>query len=288
MKTLLLLMFILVGCEKSGTSEHTLFQAAPSIEGGVDFATLNSFILKPMCLRCHAWAGDENQVRSRIVVGNPDASSLYVRMANGSMPQGGPAATSAQLEVVAAYINGPIGPNPNPNPNPNPTPGFATLSSTILQPLCIGCHAWAGNEAQVQTRIVAGNPNASSLYVRMANGSMPQGGPPLNAQQLQVVADYINGPIVPVPTIELKPTYESLKVHLFEKSCTMCHNANSSRLDDFTKYSEIRDEIEDIEEQLDFGTMPPLDNQGNPRAPVPTQEVLDTFRNWVRLGMPRS
>ncbi len=203
MKTLLLLMFILVGCEKSGTSEHTLFQAAPSIEGGVDFATLNSFILKPMCLRCHAWAGDEGQVQSRIVPGNPDASSLYVRMANGSMPQGGPAATSAQLDVVAAYINGPAGTNP-------------------------------------------------------------------------------------VPTIELKPTYESLKVHLFDKSCTMCHNGESRRLDDFTQLDEIKDEISDIQDQLDFGTMPPLDDEGNPRAPVPTQEVLDTFREWVVLGMPRS
>lgn len=203
MKTLLLLLFILVGCEKSGTSEHTLFQSAPSIEGGVDFATLNSFILKPMCLRCHAWAGDEGQVQSRIVPGNPDASSLYVRMANGSMPQGGPAATSAQLDVVAAYINGPAGTNP-------------------------------------------------------------------------------------VPTIELKPTYESLKVHLFDKSCTMCHNGESRRLDDFTQLDEIEDEISDIQDQLDFGTMPPLDDEGNPRAPVPTQEVLDTFRDWVVLGMPRS
>lgn len=203
MKTLFLLLFILVGCEKSGTSEHTLFQAAPSIEGGVDFATLNSFILKPMCLRCHAWAGDEGQVQSRIVPGNPDASSLYVRMANGSMPQGGPAATSAQLDVVAAYINGPAGTNP-------------------------------------------------------------------------------------VPTIELKPTYESLKVHLFDKSCTMCHNGESRRLDDFTQLDEIKDEISDIQDQLDFGTMPPLDDEGNPRAPVPTQEVLDTFRDWVVLGMPRS
>lgn len=203
MKTMLILLFLLVGCEKSGTSEHKLFQATPPIEGGVDFATLNSFILKPLCLRCHAWAADEGQVQSRVVAGNPEASSLYVRMANGSMPQGGPALTSAQLEVVAAYINGPATSNP-------------------------------------------------------------------------------------VPTIELKPTYESLKVHLFEKSCTMCHNATARRLDDFTQYEEITEEITDIQDQLDFGTMPPLDDEGNPRAPVPTQEVLDIFREWVTLGMPRS
>ena len=116
---------------------------------------------------------------------------------------------------------------------------------------------------------------------------MPLGGPQLTPDELKMVADYINGPIVPVPTIELKPTYASLKVHLFEKSCTMCHNASSGRLDDFTRYGEIKDEIEDIEEQLDFGTMPPLDSNGNPRAPVPTQEVLNTFREWVRRGLPR-
>ncbi len=203
MKTLFFLMLILIGCEKSGTNEHTLFQTAPSIEGGVNFATLSSFILKPMCVTCHAWADNEAQVRSRIVPGNPQASDLYILMENGSMPDGGPALTSAQLAVVAAYIK-----------------GFASTP--------------------------------------------------------------------PVQVITLKPTYESLKVHLFEKSCTMCHNAESRRLDDFTQFDEIEDEISDIQDQLDFGTMPELDGEGNPKAPVPTQVVLDTFREWVTLGMPRS
>lgn len=195
-------LFLLVACEKSGTNEHTLFQAAPSLENGVSFAQLNSFILKPMCLRCHAWAADETQVRARTVPGNPDASALYVRIANGSMPQGGPVATSIQLEVVETYIKG-LRPSPGPGPAP------------------------------------------------------------------------------------LKPTYASLKVHLFEKSCTMCHNPDSRRRKPFTTYEEVTALVDDIQLELDMGSMPPLDDEGNPRAPVPTEEVLNAFREWVVAGMPR-
>lgn len=199
----LFLMLLLFACEKSGTNEATLFQAAPTIgEGGVDFATLKSFILTPKCIRCHGWVADEGQVQSRITAGNPETSTLYIRLVNGSMPQGGPALTSSELAVVASYINGP-----------------------------------AGN--------------------------------------------------TPAPQIPLTPTYGSLKVHLFEKSCTSCHNT-SGRDPDLSQLTEIRHEIDEIQDQLDFGTMPPLDNEGNPRAPVPTQEVLDTFREWVLNGMPNN
>lgn len=196
MKALFLfLLFGLSACEKSGTNEALLFQSAPQIGDGVDFATLKSFILTPKCVRCHGWAGDEGQVQSRIVAGNPDASTLYIRVLNGSMPQGGPALTTRELEVVAAYINGP-------------------------------------------------------------------------------------GGTTPVPQVPIEAKYSSLKIHLFEKSCTSCHRAGGQD-PDLTKLSEIRDEIDDIEEQLDFGTMPP-------QGPAPKQEVLDAFRDWVVSGMPNN
>lgn len=199
MKTMMLTMlFLMVACEKSGTNEQALFQSTPPISDRVSFETLRSFILGPKCVSCHGWVNDEALVRNRVVAGNALGSSLYIRMANGSMPQGGPALTSAQLAVVEAYING----------------------STTAEP---------------------------------------------------------------IPAVA--PTYASLKINLFQNSCTGCHKPGG-RSPNLNDLNEIRDEITSIEEQLDFGLMPPLDDDGNPKAPVPTQEILDAFREWVINGMP--
>jgi len=165
---------------------------------------------------------------------------------------------------------------------------FSTLRDFILKPQCVGCHGWAQDEAQVRTRIIPGNAKASSLYVELATGKMPRGGGTLSPQQLKLVENYINGPLGEAPpVIALKPTYESLKVHLFEKSCTQCHNDNSRRLESFTTYENVTDEINDIVSAIENGEMPPLDADGNPRAPVPSDEVLATLQEWVVLGMPK-
>lgn len=173
---------------------------------------------------------------------------------------------------------------------------FATVQEFILGPQCVGCHAWAGDEALVRTRVVPGNPSASRLYTELASGRMPRGAAKLSPQQLKLVSDWIvalAGDTNPPPQpIELKPTYASLKVHLFERSCTMCHNASARRLPSFETYDDVVDVIEDIEYYLEFGEadgtpMPPLDRDGNPRAPVPTKEIVEAFKQWVVSGMPK-
>jgi hypothetical protein len=181
-------------------------------------------------------------------------------------------------------------------PNIDGALNFATVQDFILGPQCVGCHAWAGDEALVRTRVVPGNPSASRLYTELASGRMPRGAAKLSPQQLKLVSDWIialaSDTNPPPQPIELKPTYASLKVHLLDKSCTMCHNSSARRLPSFETYEDVVDEADDIQYYLEFGAadgnpMPPLDRDGNPRAPVPTQAVVDAFKEWVVNGMQR-
>lgn len=77
------------------------------------------------------------------------------------------------------------------------TPSYAQLSSQIFAPKCLACHRSTAPDLRSYSSlmasgsVVAGNPAASSLYVRIANGSMPAGGPPLSANEIQAVYNWI-------------------------------------------------------------------------------------------------
>lgn len=82
--------------------------------------------------------------------------------------------------------------------NPNAT--FTFISANILVPKCVACHS-ADNATSgyafdtylaTLDSVVAGNPAASKLYiVTKPGGTMPKGGVPLTAVQLQAVFDWI-------------------------------------------------------------------------------------------------
>lgn len=166
---------------------------------------------------------------------------------------------------------------------------FNELKTKLLVPQCVRCHAWAQDEVAVNSRIVVGIPAASPLFIQVSSGRMPQGGPPVAKAQLALLEAYIkgggDGPQTPPP--ELKPTYASLKFHLFDKSCTMCHNGQNPRIPDLRSYARVTDEIEDVLSEIDIGSMPPRDQNGNARAPMPSDEVINVLNQWVRLGMPQ-
>ena len=70
------------------------------------------------------------------------------------------------------------------------TPTFTEINTTILQPKCVNCHGAVnpkGNYAvdnYINTikGVAPGNPNASALYLRSADGSMPPGNPLTSAE----------------------------------------------------------------------------------------------------------
>lgn len=104
------LLFILTSCIEAGSDESGVFQVLKPVQPPADenevvtFKMINDQLMQPLCVRCHAWAGDEERVLSRVKPGEPESSRFYRVMEDGSMPKGGPEMTSEQLALVRRYI----------------------------------------------------------------------------------------------------------------------------------------------------------------------------------------
>lgn len=76
---------------------------------------------------------------------------------------------------------------------------------------------------------------------------------------------------------------------MINKSCLSCHN-NSSHEISFEDYTNIKRHADEIIDILDIGEaegtpMPPIDASGNRKAPVPTTQIVESFRSWINEGM---
>ena len=81
------------------------------------------------------------------------------------------------------------------NPVP-PAPTFTQVNNLIFAPLCSGCHGNAGgynmgNYSNVMDGVVVNNANASLLYQRVIDNSMPPGSP-LDTIDKNMIRDWIN------------------------------------------------------------------------------------------------
>jgi hypothetical protein len=112
MKNLLLILLVSLSfysCKEIGTSEDGQFTIIETIpfEQKVTFSDVQKSVISTnKCLNCHsAWISDEQKVLQRIKVGDPEGSTFYIKLKNGSMPLGGPPVSTETLEVVERYIN---------------------------------------------------------------------------------------------------------------------------------------------------------------------------------------
>ncbi len=106
---------------------------------------------------------------------------------------------------------------PTPTPTPPPGVSLSTLQAQIFTPMCSGCHPPSGGGLDLRSgqtfgstvnvassqqpslmRVKPGDPDNSYLVRKLAGGSgitgsrMPQGGPFLSAQDLQLVRSWIS------------------------------------------------------------------------------------------------
>ncbi|MBC7465635.1 MAG: c-type cytochrome [Bdellovibrio sp.] len=145
---------------------------------------------------------------------------------------------------------------------------FSTLKTNILDPQCIRCHGVGGkggvdlsNYNSIMTNpglVMINNINASRLYTEVESGSMPDGGPVMNSEDVATIAAWINAgapdgtfantnPVIPTPTPVPTPTpppaqnpppvvtppnppnvisYNDVQTKLFNVSCTRCHSGS--------------------------------------------------------------
>jgi mono/diheme cytochrome c family protein len=169
---------------------------------------------------------------------------------------------------------------------------FAAIRDNVLKPQCMQCHSWSTNETEVIKRIVPGDPSTSALYKIVLSGQMPAGKPRLTDQSLGMLEQYIlhvnsNQAIKPIP---LAATYASLKVHLFEKSCTRCHNPDvrikhtkrpllTSKEAIIARFDDILYSMTDAWNMND-NEMPPATSD----VPRVSEEVINMLIKWKDAG----
>lgn len=120
------------------------------------------------------------------------------------------------------------------------TVSFETLSTVILIPQCVKCHSEFVSQTGVNAQMIAGDPDHSPLYQRVADGSMPKGGVPLPSALVHVVRTYIQGqdPLASQPPIALgHVNFETLNQAIFTPRCLKCH-------DDFSSEDAVMEDVE--------------------------------------------
>lgn len=197
MKTLVLpLLIVLSACGKQ--SKLTYSESAGGsfpIDQAVSFNQLKADVFTPHCIRCHSNASTERGLQSWVVAGKPDSSPLFQRTEDGSMPKNDAPLSTRDLEEIRAYITNLL-PGAT-TPTSPPTSGsvtFSEIKSQVLTPFrCTSCHSMS-TESAVARYINKSNPDQSSLYTSVQNGSMPKGGsrvsPAKQALLLKYVRDY--------------------------------------------------------------------------------------------------
>ena len=278
----------------TGTDESSRFKivALSNIEA-VNFSVLQSTLLAPHCIRCHAWVSDEEQIIKRIVPGNADLSPLFTQVSSGSMPKGEGRLPQSFIDMLRKYIEGARSTQiPVPPPPIGSKVTFLEIQKKILEPHCINCHDnWDNNEKEFIKKIATNNASESVVFKQIDSGDMPMGGARLPQESIDQVKKYIDSLAVVVDPVEVKASFASIKFHLIEKSCLWCHNhinAERRKIPNFEERTIIQNNADKIiykittARELDNKPMPPTASS----APVPKAEVIWAFKEWQLAGFP--
>lgn len=160
---------------------------------------------------------------------------------------------------------------------------FNDLRIGLIFPDCFSCHSDFAKEEDLKRYFTPGNPQASPLFLAVESGRMPKTRAKLEDWKLNLLRDYILQQNPTETEIRLEPKYSSLKIHLFEKYCTRCHNPQlvGQNFYDFTTYNFVKAFSADIEDAAINDTrMPPAPNPAIPN------EVKAVFKAWLLRGAP--
>lgn len=201
--------------ESSGSSDESSEAANVSF-----YAAQARDVLQSRCVSCHnpsstplAEPTDILNVDSLIlgkfvVPGKPQSSPLYLDVIDGLMPQGGPALSDSEIEILANWIW--VLGNPSGNPvivgtggsgggavTPATAPTFTRVNNEVIIPRCIGCHqagsgrSLAGYNA-VKAFTTGSNAVGSLLYQEVNSNSMPTApNAPLTVTQKLLIFNWI-------------------------------------------------------------------------------------------------
>ncbi|MGZ6480246.1 MAG: c-type cytochrome domain-containing protein [Bdellovibrionales bacterium] len=195
---------------------------------------------------------------------------------------------------------------------------FTALSTEVLQPKCVSCHGGkeisGGVDLTSYAAILAkkgvvtlGNPAASLLYTEVQDGSMPDEGPHLSANEIQAIGewiqsgapdgDFIGTPDLPPdtpPAITTGTVYADIQTRIFNQACVKCHSGTKPKGKiDLTSYAALHASTKTnlivpgaadkslIFSEISTGQMPPK----GPPISINDQNLL---RDWINAGAPQN
>ena len=195
----LFLILILMSCGK--TTSDLKFSVNDSSKSFLDpsqpvtFTQIKSTILIPYCLSCHSSVGTESNLKKWITPGNPQGSSFFTTVENGSMPKNHAPLDTSKLELIKLYIEQ-MAPVPTSPVTPTPTPivsgiTYAQIKAAVLTPYrCVNCHS-VGTESQLVKWINTTSPERSAFYTTIKSGSMPPSGAEVSVDNQALVLQYL-------------------------------------------------------------------------------------------------
>ncbi len=180
---------------------------------------------------------------------------------------------------------------------------FAEVKQKIFAPHCVKCHSNYANFLSVKQ-------NLSGILNSIEQNRMPKNSPPLTEDLKNILRtwfaeganetldqDSSNEPIPDDVTL-LKPTWNSLSLHIFEPKCLVCHSpvgkapwidlsSRASMAKTLLKHIDFKNpeesnlviRLRDTEEP-----MPPLPPQST--IPQLTEEEVVVVIEWIKAGLP--
>jgi hypothetical protein len=168
--------------------------------GEVSFDTIKSDILTPHCISCHSDVKTETGLMKWVTPGDPENSSFFTVVENGSMPKNQNPLDSKSLELIRNYITNIATPGGSTTGGSSggSTGGtngggisYAEIKSSVLTPYgCTSCHS-IGTEAKLSKWINTSNPSSSSLYTTIKSGYMPKGRSAVPSDKQAMVLQYV-------------------------------------------------------------------------------------------------
>lgn len=191
-------------------------------------------------------------------------------------------------------------------------PGFDILLQKIFQPKCVACHASFATHGGIMSAVVAGNPDASVLYTKVATGQMPKNGTPLSSSEVTAIFDWISagapavtannptpgssggspvlgggaGGTAPAPTA-ISPTFAWIQANVLTPRCVICHRgAGAPGGYDLSSYANVLAGGRVVAgnpagsrffQRIDNNSMPP-------GGPALAADVKTAIRQWIQNG----
>jgi len=188
---------------------------------------------------------------------------------------------------------------------------FESIKSNILDPKCLRCHA-AGGDGGVDLSsynsikdnpglVTAGDLKNSRLYTEVATGSMPEGGPVLNPDEIAVIENWILAgasdgdtsvnppPINPPPPTNSETIYSQIQTKIFNTSCVRCHSsAKPSGKVDLSDYQKLmankRSVIVPGKPQSSLAYTEIIGGSMPPKGKAVDPQLVELFKNWITNG----